>query len=122
MIFVQPPTRNGYRIFLDATPRNPSLTLQIHCIPDGSTLTDDSDPGSYRQWPDNNGINILGTSLGSTAFIESDLFGKGVKHRVLMNCIQGVVVAGYPREVVDILTGAASQRLAYLLKTIQKNP
>ena len=40
---------------------------------------DESDPVSYRQWPDDDGINIRGTSLGSPAFIESYLFGKGVK-------------------------------------------
>ena len=59
----------------------------MHCIPDGSTLRDDSDPDSYRQWPADDGINILGTPLGSPAFIESYLFGKGVKHRVLLHFI-----------------------------------
>jgi hypothetical protein len=103
-------------------PSNPSLTLQIPYIPDGSTLADDSDPNNYRQWPEDNGINILGTLLGSLAFIESYLFGKGVKHRVMLNFIQEVAVVGYPRWAVAMLTGAASQRLIYLLKTVQKNP
>jgi hypothetical protein len=121
-IFVQPSARNGWRELLDSTPRNPSLPLQIHCIPDGSTLLDDSDPDSYRQWPDDDGINILGTPLGSPAFVESYLFGKGVKHRVLLNFIQDVAAAGFPREAVAMLTGAASKKLVYLLKSIQKNP
>jgi hypothetical protein len=94
----------------------------VHLIPDGSTLTDESDPDSYRQWPDEDGITILGTPLGSPAFIESFLFGKGVKHRVLLNFIQEVAAAGFPREAVAMLTGAASQKLIYLLKTVQKNP
>jgi hypothetical protein len=47
-VFVQPSARNGWRALLDSTPRDPSLPLQIHCIPDGSTMSDDSDPDSYR--------------------------------------------------------------------------
>ena len=47
-VYVQPFARNGWRSLLDSTPRDPSLPLQIHCIPDGSTLSDDSDPDSYK--------------------------------------------------------------------------
>ena len=108
MIFVQPSTRNSWRRFLESTPRDPSLTLHVHCIPDGSTLRDDSDSVTYRQWPDDNGINILGTPLGSPAFIESYTCGKGVKHRMLLHFIQEVAAAGFPREAVAMLTGAAS--------------
>jgi hypothetical protein len=85
-------------------------------------MTDESDPYSYRQWPDDDGINILGTPLGSPAYFESFLFGKGVKHRVLLNFIQEVVAAGFPREAVAMLTGAASKKLVYMLKLVQKNP
>ena len=60
-VYVQPSARNGWRSLLESTPRDPSLHIQIHCIPDGSTLSDDSDPDNYRQWPDDDGINILGT-------------------------------------------------------------
>jgi hypothetical protein len=74
-------------MFLESTPRNSSLSLQVHSIPDGSSLTDDSDPDSYRFWPEDDGINILGTPLGSPAFIESYLFGKGIKHRTLLTFI-----------------------------------
>ncbi len=83
-IFVHPSSRNGWRQF---TPRDPTLTLHVHSISDGSTLTEESDPDSYRQWPEEDGINILGTPIGSPAFIESYLFGKRVKHRVLLNFI-----------------------------------
>ena len=60
--------------------------------------------------------------MGTPAFIESYLFGKGVKHRTLLNFIQEVAAAGFPREAVAMLTGAASQKLIYLLKSVQKNP
>jgi hypothetical protein len=122
MIFVQTSARDGWHRFLESTPREPSLTLQVHCIPDGSTLRDDSDPESYRLWPDDDGISILGTPLGSPAFIESYLFGKGFKHMVLLNFIQEVVAVGFPREAVAMLTGAAKHKLVYFLKTVQKNP
>ena len=36
--------------------------------------------------------------------------------------IREVVAAFFPREAVAILTGAASQKLIYHLKTVQKNP
>ncbi len=72
--------------------------------------------------PEDVSLNILGTPLGSPAFIESYLFGKGVKYRVLVNFIQEVVAAGFPRDVVAMLTGAASQKLIYFLKNVQKTP
>jgi len=122
MIFVQPSARNGRRRFLDSTPRDTSLTIQVHSIPDGNTLTDESDPDNFRQWPEDDGINILGTPLGSPAFIDSYMFGKGIKHRVLLNFIQEVAAAGFPREAVAMLTGATSHKLVYFLKTVQKNP
>ena len=122
MIYVQPSARNEWRQLLDSTPRDPSRPLQIHCILDGSSLTDDSDPDSFRQWLDDDGINILGTPLGSPDFIESYLFGKRLKHHVLLNCIQEAAAASFPRETVAMLTGVASHKLVYLLKYVQKNP
>ena len=72
---------------MDITPRDPSAALPINAIPDGSVLTDAFDPGSVRLWPEDEGINVLGTPLGSPDFIESYLFGKGIKHRQLLNFI-----------------------------------
>jgi hypothetical protein len=69
----------------------------------------ESDLDNYRQCLNDDGINILGTRLGSPVFIESYLFGKGIKHMVLLNFIQEVPAAGFPREAVAMLAGAASQ-------------
>jgi hypothetical protein len=69
---------------------------------------DESDLGSYRQGLDDDDINIFGIPLGSPAFIESYLFGKGVKHNVLLNFIQEVAAADLSREAVAMLTGATS--------------
>ena len=122
MIFVQPSARDGWVQFLEATPRNPEAPLPIHDIPDGSYMENDLDPDSIRIWPTNDGINVLGTPLGSPEFIESYLFGKGIKHRQVLSFIQDVAAAGFPRETVAMLMEAAGHRLTHLLKSIQKNP
>ena len=121
-IYVQPSAREGWVQFLDVTPRNPEAPLPIHDIPDGSYLENAMDPGSIRIWPTINGINVLGTPLGSPEFIESYLFGKGIMQRQILFFIQDVAAAGFPREEVAMLTGAAGHRLTHLLKSIHKNP
>ena len=37
---------------------------------------DPFDPDNERFWPDENGVNILGTPLGTTAFVSAYLMGK----------------------------------------------
>ncbi len=63
-------------------------------------------------------INILGTPLGSPETIESYVFGKVIKHMQLLSFIQDVSATGFPREAVDMLTGATGHHLSYLLKSI----
>ncbi len=82
----------------------------------------EGDTNSKRIWPSDDGINILGTPLGSPEFIESYLFGKGIKHMQSLSFIQDVAAGGFPREAVAMLTGAAGQRLTHLSKSIKKNP
>ncbi len=60
--------------------------------------------------------------MGSPDFIESYLFGKGIKHRQLLNFIKEAASAGFPREVVAMLTGAVGPRLTHLLKSVEKKP
>ena len=83
MIYVQPSARAGRNQFLDTTPRDPTAALPTHGIPDGSLLSDPSDSESAIQWHETDGINVLGTPLSNLDFIESYLFGKGIKHRRL---------------------------------------
>jgi hypothetical protein len=66
---------------LETTPRNPSASLPIHDIHDGSYLTDYLDPDNKRLWLDEEGIDVMGTTLSTPDFIDSYLFGKGIKHR-----------------------------------------
>ncbi len=106
---------------MDSTPRNPNASLPIHNIPDGISPIDPSDQESTRLWPEADGINVLGTPLGTPNFIESYLFGKGIKRRQLLTFIQDVAVVGFPREAVMMLTGAACPRFIHLLKSVAKN-
>jgi hypothetical protein len=118
-IYVQPTARARLS---ESTPRDSIAALPIHDIPDVSYLTNPSDPESARLWPQANGIDILGTPLGTPDFIEAYLFKKGIKHRQLLCFIHEVVVSGFPREAVSMLTGAASPSLTHLLKFVEKSP
>ncbi len=100
------------------TTRNQLADLPINDILDGGFL---SDAMSTRQWIDEDGIQILGTHLGSSQFIGSCPFGKEIKHRMLLTFIHEVAKAGFPRETVAVLTGAADPRLTHLLKSVERN-
>ncbi len=84
---VQPSARAGWTQFLDTTPTDPSAALSIHDIPDGSFLTDPSDPDNARQWHEADEVNVLGTPLDSPDYIESYFFGKEIMHRQLFSSI-----------------------------------
>jgi hypothetical protein len=97
-IFVQSTAQASWSHFLAVTPRNALTELPVHDIPDGSKLTDPFDKDSDRFWTEVNGVNILGTPLGSSPFIEEYLRGKGLKHLLLLRFIKEVANAGFPRE------------------------
>ena len=106
---------------METTPRDPQASLHIHDIPDGSFLSDPLDLDNKRGWPDDDGINVLGTPMGTPDFIDSYLCGKGIKHRQLLTFIQKVALVGNPREAIAMLTGTACPRLTHLLKSTEKN-
>jgi hypothetical protein len=120
-VFVQPSARVGWVRFLQDTPRNPNTSLPIHDIPGGSFKLNPEDLDSARLWPELDGVNILGSPLGSPSFIESYLRGKRLKHAQLMDFIKSVAEAGYPKQATAMLTGAAVPRLSHILKSIPKN-
>jgi hypothetical protein len=72
--------------------------LPVHDIPDGSERADSFHSESERIWPDEDGVNILETPLGSHMFVSSYLHGKCLKHRLLLQFIKYVAVASFPRE------------------------
>jgi hypothetical protein len=120
-IFVQESAQRNWNSFLQRTPRNMQSALPVHDIPDGSELVDSFDLDSERFWAEENGVNILGTPMGSPAFVSSYLQGKGLKHHLLLRFIKDVASAGYPREAELMLKGAAVPRLSHILRSIQKD-
>jgi hypothetical protein len=93
----------------------------VHDIPDGSERVDPFDPDIERFWAEENGVNILGTPMGTPAFVSSYLQGKGLKHLLLLQFIKDVASAGFPREAEIMLKGAAVPRLSHILRSVQKN-
>jgi len=82
---------------------------------------DPFDPESDRIWVEENGVNILGTPMGSNSFVDDYLRGKGLKHLLLLRFIKDVAAAGFPLEAEEMLKGAAAPRLSHILKSMQKN-
>ena len=72
-------------------------------------------------WPENDGINILGTPLGSPKFVEEYLQKKLGKHEQLLDFITVVARMGFAREAHKMLTGAAVPRLTHILKSVPKD-
>jgi len=93
----------------------------MHGIPDGSERVDLFDLDSERIWPEKDGVIIMGTPLGSSLFVSSYLPSKEVKHRLLLQFIQDVAAAGYPREAEHMLKEAVVSRLSHILRSVQKN-
>jgi hypothetical protein len=104
--------------FLDLTPRNVQSELPVHDIPDISEEVDPFDLDIERIWLDENGVNNLGTPLGTPAFVSSYLQGKGLKHLLLLRFITNVVSAGFSREAELMLKGAAVPRLSHILRSV----
>ena len=92
-IYVQPSVQAKWCRFLDLTPRNAQSELPVHDIPAGSERMDPFDPGNERMWLDENRVNMLGTPLGTPAFVSSYLQGKGLKHLFLLRFIRDVASA-----------------------------
>ena len=86
-IFVQPLARAAWGHYMDSTRRNMLTELSVQDIPDGSERTDLLDLESERIWPDEAGVNILGTPLATNMFVSLYLQGKDLKHRLILHFI-----------------------------------
>jgi len=80
--------------YLDANPRSEATnTVSLHDIKDGRLSEPDAldetfnAPHQGPQWPESDGINILGTPLGSSAFVKQFLHIKLEKLRLLLSFI-----------------------------------
>jgi hypothetical protein len=90
-VYVPPSARAGWDAYLEANPRlvDPSV-LCLHGILDGRLPPPtESDDAFYNHeilrpsWSENDGINILGTPLGSPTFVEEYLNNKLEMHETL---------------------------------------
>ncbi len=70
---MQPAARANLCRFLDSSPRNELSELLVHDIPDGSDKVDPFNQESERIWADDDGVNIMGTPIGSEQFISAYL-------------------------------------------------
>ena len=66
-------------------------------------------------------MNILGTPLGTPAFVSTYLQEKGLKHLLLIQFIIDVASAGFPREAKLMVKGVAVPRLSHILMSVRKN-
>jgi hypothetical protein len=94
--------------------------LPVHDIPDGSELLDPFDSDSKRIWVEENGMNIMGTPLGSNSYVASYLQGKGLKHH-LLRFIKDVAAARFPREAEPMIKRVTIPRLQHILRSVQNN-
>jgi hypothetical protein len=98
--------------------------LSLHGIPDGRLSAPvEFDEAYYAphqgpSWPDNDGINIIGTPLGSPEFIKQYLQGK---HTLLLDFITDVAKMGFSRHAHKMLTRTAIPRLSHVLKSVPKD-
>jgi len=120
-IYVQSSAQASWSRFIGLTPRNTLTELPVQDISDGSNMVDPFDPDTERIWMEKNGVNILGTPLGSNSFVTSYLRGMKLKHHLLLRFIKDVAAAGFPKEAEHMLKGAAVARLSHILRSVQKN-
>ena len=129
IFYVRPSARATWMAYLDSNPRFVDTNvLSLYDIPDGRLPkldeSEDSHHDSYHgpYWPENDGINILGTPLGSPEFVKEYLQGKLDKHNVLLDIIVDVAKMGFSREAHKMPTGAAIPCLSHFLKSVPIDP
>ena len=66
-------------------------------------------------------MKILGTPLGSPAFVEEYLLSKLKKHKLLLSFTADVAKMGYSREAQKMITGSAVPSLTHILKIVPKD-
>ena len=109
-VYGQPSAKSAWIAYLDAKPRcEDSNVISLHDNPNGRLhIPDESkdvyyDPNQRFFWQKNDGINILGTSLGSLEFVKEYLQGKLDKHNILREFIVDVDNMGFSREAHTML-------------------
>ena len=108
---VQPSARVAWLNYFEVNPRcsDPSV-FSIHDILDGRLPPAEDteafyDPMAEPTWPENDGINIMGTPYGSPVFVDAYLHTKLNKHKEVLAFIRDVAKMGFPRETHKMLAG-----------------
>ena len=122
---MQQSARARWTIYLNNNPHNSENVLSLHDIPDGRIPIEidpyDPDPCLDPVWSVNDGINTLGTPLGSPEFVKQYLMTKLEKHKTILTFITDVAKTGFSKESHKMLTLSAIPRLSHILKFVPKN-
>ncbi len=117
--------RAGWTAYLNNNPNNSDDVLFLHDTPDGCTSIEidpyDPDKCLNLVCPSNDGINILGTPLGSSEFVKQYLMNKLEKHKTLLAFITDVGKMGFSRESHKMLIGSVDPRLSHIVKFVPKD-
>jgi hypothetical protein len=116
---VYPSARANWCQFLNVSPRSKLSELSVYDISDGGERLNPFNPERERIWPDEDGVNILGTRLESKHFVSSCMHEKGLKHRLVFQFIKDVAAAGFPREDEKMRNGAIVPRQSHILRSVK---
>ena len=128
-VYVPPSARETWTSYLENNLRSsdPAI-LCLHDISERRLHPPDEDVDIYSNgfltgptWPENDGVNILGTLLGSPALVEEYLHKKLEKHKLLLPFIVDVEEMFFSREAQRMLTGSTIPRLTHILKSVPKD-
>jgi hypothetical protein len=112
---------------LEANPRNADATiLSRHDIPDNPIPTPIENVEAFYDntlrptWHENNGVNIIGTPLGSPTLVKDYLHKKLKKHSLLYFLID-VAKMSFPRKAHKMFTSFVVPRLIHISKSTHKD-
>ena len=126
--YVQSSTREAWTSYLNDNPHSSYTSiLCINDILDGRNPPPEENDDSFYDhsilptWHENDGVNILGTPLGSLAFVKDYLGNKLKRHKLLLSFIVDVSKISFSREAHKMLSGPSVPRLTDILKSMPKD-
>ena len=116
-VFVQPSARAEYIAHLTA-----NKDSALHDIPDGRlSVTENGKRTKLMEWPDADGVKLLGAPLGTPAFVREHLDMRLQEQHRLISFISRTANAGHRREASAMLTKGAVPRLSFITKCLPKD-
>jgi hypothetical protein len=127
-IYVQPSACTTWTSYPNDNPRTSDESiLCLNDILDGRLPpSEENDEDYYNHsigptWAENDGVNIIGTPLGSLAFVKEYNQSKLQKHKLSLYFIANVAKMDFSRVAHKMITGFAVPRLTHILKTVTKD-